>query len=106
VEDGKYVIVDPAELEGSAPESSRMIEVHEFVKTGQIDPIFLDRTYYLERISRISREKDFNALVQGSKGTGCRRCLHLGHEKSDPISELCRYAGRRFRLNTLRYATK
>src|SRR5512139_1341262 len=48
VEEGKYVIVDPAELEQTTPESSRMIEVHEFVKTGQIDPLFLGRVYYLE----------------------------------------------------------
>src|SRR4030065_2223254 len=41
VEDGKYLIVDPAELEQITPESSRMVEVHEFVKTGQIDPILL-----------------------------------------------------------------
>ena len=44
----KYILVDPAELAQAEPESSRMIEVHEFVKTAQIDPIFLDRVYYLE----------------------------------------------------------
>ena len=48
LEDGKYILVDPAELEQTEPEDSRMIEVHEFVKTEQIDPIFLDRVYYLE----------------------------------------------------------
>jgi DNA end-binding protein Ku len=48
VEEGKYIIVDQEELEQTTPESSRMIEVHEFVKTSQIDPIFLDRVYYLE----------------------------------------------------------
>src|ERR1700690_2870662 len=48
VEVGKYIIVDPAELEQTSPESSRMINVHEFVKTEQIDPVYLDRVYYLE----------------------------------------------------------
>ena len=48
VEDGKYIIVDPEELEQTVPEGNRMIEVHEFVKTEQIDPLFLDRVYYLE----------------------------------------------------------
>ena len=33
VEEGKYIIVDPAELEQTAPEGNRMIEVQEFVKT-------------------------------------------------------------------------
>ncbi len=48
VEENKYILVDPEELEQTAPESSRSIEVHEFVKAGQIDPLFLDRAYYLE----------------------------------------------------------
>ncbi|CAG0986051.1 partial Non-homologous end joining protein Ku, partial [Geobacteraceae bacterium] len=48
VEEGKYIIIDPAELEELAPESSRMIEVHEFVRSEQIDPLFLDHVYYLE----------------------------------------------------------
>src|SRR5512138_2182777 len=32
VEEGKYLIVDPEELEQTISESSRMIEVHEFVR--------------------------------------------------------------------------
>jgi DNA end-binding protein Ku len=48
VEENKYLLVDPDELEQTALESSRTIEVHEFVKAGQIDPLFLDRAYYLE----------------------------------------------------------
>jgi DNA end-binding protein Ku len=48
VEEGRYIIVAPEELEELAPEGSRAIEVHEFVKAGQIDPLFLERVYYLE----------------------------------------------------------
>jgi DNA end-binding protein Ku len=48
LEEGKYLIVDPAELEAAAPESSRAIEVHEFVRTGRIDPLLLERAYFLE----------------------------------------------------------
>src|SRR5512135_2457305 len=48
VEEGKYIIVRPEELEQLVPEANRMIEVHEFVRTGQIDPLLLDRVYYLE----------------------------------------------------------
>jgi len=62
VEGGKYIIVDPDELEQTAPESSRVIEVHEFVKTGQIDSLFLDRFYYLEPDLQDVQGKGFNAL--------------------------------------------
>jgi DNA end-binding protein Ku len=48
LEDRKYILVDPEELELAEPESSRMVEVHEFVKSGQIDPVYFERAYYLE----------------------------------------------------------
>ena len=60
MEERKYILVDPLELEQTEPESSRMIEVHEFVKPEQIDPIFLERVYYLEPDTFL---KGYNALV-------------------------------------------
>jgi len=46
-EKGRYILIDPAELEQFEPGTSRMIEIHEFVKTSRIDPIFLEHVYYL-----------------------------------------------------------
>jgi len=60
--DGKFILVDPKELEKADPEESRMIEVHEFVKSVQIDPVFLERVYYLEPDIHV---KGYNALVGG-----------------------------------------
>ncbi|HEX9022910.1 MAG TPA: Ku protein [Geobacteraceae bacterium] len=48
IEEGKFIIVAAEELEQTLPESSRMIEVHEFVDNASIDPVFLERVYYLE----------------------------------------------------------
>ncbi len=48
VEEGKYVIVRPEELEALAPEAGRTIEVHQFARAAAIDPLLLDRAYYLE----------------------------------------------------------
>ena len=53
VEEGTYVLVEPGELEEAEPESSRLIEVHEFVKTAAIDPVYLERAYYLYLMSRL-----------------------------------------------------
>ncbi len=100
VEEGKYIIVDPEELEQTAPESSRVIEVHEFVKTEQIDPIFLDRVHYLEPDDHV---KGYNALVgalremevEGICTWTMRKRSYLGALQTD---------GRILRLNTLRYA--
>jgi DNA end-binding protein Ku len=98
VEDGKYVIVDPAELEQTTPESSRMIEVLEFVKTGQIDPIFLDRIYYLEPDG-----KGYNALVKALKELDVAGICTWVMRKRSYFGAL-QVRGKMLRLNTLRYA--
>jgi DNA end-binding protein Ku len=44
---GKLVTVDPEELSGLRPRSTRTIDISEFVDLSQIDPVFYDRTYWL-----------------------------------------------------------
>ena len=103
VEDGKYVIVDPAELEETAPESSRMIEVHEFVRTGQIDPIFFDRFYYLEPDIADIQGKGFGALVKVLRELGVAGICTWVMRKRSHFGAL-QVQGKMLRLNTLRYA--
>lgn len=59
--EGKYILVDPTELDQAEPKESRVIEIHEFVKIEQIDPVFLERVYYLEPDIQV---KGYNALVK------------------------------------------
>jgi DNA end-binding protein Ku len=103
VEDGKYLIVDPAELEQTAPESSRMIEVHEFVKTRQIDPIFLDRLYYLEPDIQDIQGKGYNTLVKALKELDVAGICTWNMRKRSYFGAL-QARGKMLRLNTLRYA--
>jgi DNA end-binding protein Ku len=101
--DGKYVIVDSAELEQTAPESSRMIEVHEFVQTGQIDPIFLDRLYYLEPDIADIQGKGYSALVKALKELDVAGICTWIMRKRSYFGAL-QARGKMLRLNTLRYA--
>jgi len=103
VEEGKYIIVDPAELEQTAPESSRMIEVHEFVKNGEIDPIFLDRLYYLEPDIADIQGKGFSALVKALKELDVAGICTWIMRKRSYFGAL-QTRGKMLRLNTLRYA--
>jgi DNA end-binding protein Ku len=100
VEEGRFILVDPAELEEIEPEKSRMIEVHEFVKTAQIDPILMERTYYLEpdlvfkgynALIELLREMDINGICTWTM----RKRSYLGALQS---------SGKTLRLQTLRYA--
>lgn len=45
--EGRYLLVDPEELAQADPVASRAIEIHEFVPTAQVDPLFIERVYHL-----------------------------------------------------------
>jgi DNA end-binding protein Ku len=100
LEDGKYIPIDPAELEEIAPENSRIIEVHEFVRTEQIDPIFRDRVYYLEPDTY---SKEYNALMTALTEMDAEGvCTWIMRKRSYHGS--LQTNGKILRLNTLRYA--
>jgi DNA end-binding protein Ku len=100
LEEGKYLLVDPEELEQAEPEDSRIIEVHEFVETEQIDPIFLERAYYLEPDIP---SKGYNALVGALREMDVEGICTWTMRKRSYLGALQMH-GRILRLNTLRYA--
>ncbi|MBT0664408.1 hypothetical protein KI809_08855 [Geobacter pelophilus] len=100
VEKGKYLIFDPAELEQTAPEGSRQIELHEFVGSGRIDPIYLEHVYYLEPDS--APEK-YNALVAALQEMATEGICTWTMRKRSYLGVL-QARGKILRLNTLRYA--
>ena len=102
VEEGKYVIVDQEELEQTTPESNRMIEVHEFVKSDQIDPVFLDRVYYLEPDSDMYAE-GYGGLAAALQELAVAGICTWTMRKRSYLGAL-QGCGKILRLNTLRYA--
>ena len=49
-ERGQYVIMEETDLEAIAPEKTRSIEILDFVRLQDIDPVYFDRTYYLQPV--------------------------------------------------------
>jgi DNA end-binding protein Ku len=47
VSPGRYVVVEPAELEALDPKKTRLIEIEQFIDLSEIDPILYDQPYYL-----------------------------------------------------------
>lgn len=47
VEKGTFVLVDDDELERLAPERTRDIDLRQFVKLDEVDPMYFERAYYL-----------------------------------------------------------
>ena len=102
VEKGKYIIVDPEELEQIVPETNRMIEVHEFVKTAQIDPLFVDRVYYLEPDTTGIQGKGYAALVRAMQELEVAGICTWTMRKRSYFGAV-QAGGKVLRLNTLRY---
>jgi len=100
VEEGKYIIVDPAELEQMAPESSRMIEVHEFVTSEQVDPMLLDHVYYLEPDTFMD---GYNELVEALNEMAVEGICTWSMRKRSYLGAL-QARGKTLRLCTMRYA--
>jgi DNA end-binding protein Ku len=100
LEEGKFILVDPEELEQTGPEESRTIEVHEFVKTGQIDQLFLERAYYLQPDIH---SKKYNGLAAALKEMDLAGICTWTMRKRSYVGAL-QVNGDILRLNTLRYA--
>ncbi len=67
VKSGEYVLLAKEEIDAAAGERSRLIELEEFVRSEQVDPVYYDRSYY---------------LGAGEKGEDSYRLLHDALERS------------------------
>ena len=47
VSKGKYITVDPDELEPFIPAATKTVDLEEFVDLAQIDPVYFDTAYYI-----------------------------------------------------------
>ncbi len=103
VEPGRYVMMAPEELERASSVGDRTIEVHEFVKSGQIDLFFRDRTYYLEPDAPEIQGKGYASLVKVLAETDAVGICTWTMRKRSYFGAL-QAVGKMLRLTTLRYA--
>jgi DNA end-binding protein Ku len=45
---GEYVVLDPEEIDAVKPESSTTIDIGDFVEASEIDPVYFEKSYFLE----------------------------------------------------------
>ncbi len=100
LEDGRYVLMTPAELSETLPEESRIIDVLEFVNASQIDPLLMTRGYYLEPDNPSRTYQTLAAALHDMKVEGI--CSWTMRKRS--YFGALQVSGKILRLNTLRYA--
>lgn len=64
---GEFVIIDPEELKKIEPKTAKSMEILEFVKTEEVDPVYFETSYYLQPDE--GGEKPYALLVRALKET-------------------------------------
>ncbi len=63
----EYVVVEPEELEKIAPPTASVMEILQFVRISEIDPIFLETSYHVAPEEAVSRP--YGLLLQAMRDT-------------------------------------
>jgi DNA end-binding protein Ku len=66
-EKGKYVVIEEADIEKVRPESTRVINVMQFADAAMIDPVYVERPYYLAPDGQVAAEA-FAVMREGMAG--------------------------------------
>ena len=66
-EKDEYVVIDPEDLEKVAPPTASSMEILQFVKMDEIDPIYFDKSYYVGPEESVSRP--YSLLLEAMKQT-------------------------------------
>lgn len=82
-EKGQYVVLEQDELRALAPETSTEIQVVEFVRFEEIDPVYLETSYYV--IPDDNAEKAYALLLESMRQTGYAALGQLTMHRRDHI---------------------
>lgn len=79
----RYVVVDDEELKKIAPATATTIDVLQFVNAGEVDPIYLERSYYMAPEEKVS--KPYALFMQALKDTGYAALAKLSMHSREHI---------------------
>ncbi len=66
-EKGKYVVIQDEDIRKVAPKTAKVMEIQEFVKAADVDPVFLESSYYMAPDE--GGEKPYALLFEALKAT-------------------------------------
>jgi DNA end-binding protein Ku len=82
---GRYVTVDDDELKTLQIESSKIIDLTQFVSRDEVDPVYLDTPYYVHPDGELAAEA-FQVIGEAMAAKGL---VGLGGSRSPAVSALC-----------------
>jgi DNA end-binding protein Ku len=101
-EKGRYVVLSDDDFDKVRPESTRVIDLVQFADAASIDPMFVDRTYYLAPDGRVAADA-FAVMRDGMTGkVGIGKLALYGREYLVAV----RPHGRGIVMHTLHHAAE
>lgn len=97
---GKYVVVEDEDFQKAHPEKSKSIDIIQFVKEDEIDPIYYEKPYYL--VPGKNAEKSYKLLLKALEETETVGIAEFVLRNREHICALKPYEGALL-LNQMRY---
>ena len=73
---GEYVVIEPEEIKKIEPKTAKTMEILEFVKASEVDPVYFESSYYM-----MPEEAGTPSLRAADQGAGRERIR--GHRQVD-----------------------
>jgi DNA end-binding protein Ku len=102
VEKGNYVLIDPDEIDAIKLESKKTLDLVQFVKQGEIDPIWFDRPYYVVADGELAEEA-YGVMRDALRATGKIGLGQFVMRNREYIAAI-KPCGRGLLLETLRFS--
>jgi len=99
-EKDKYVVVDDEEIKKVAPKTAKTMEIQEFVKSSEVDPVYYESSYYMAPDE--AGEKAYALLFEAMKQTGYLAVAKIAMHNREHIV-LLRPAAQGILMHTMYY---
>ena len=100
-EKGKYVVIADEDIKKVAPKTAKVMEIQEFVKAGDVDPVYLESSYYMAPDE--GGEKPYALLFEALKATKYYAVAKIAMHNREHIV-IVRPGDRGMVLHTMYYA--
>ncbi len=100
-EKDRYVVIEDEDIKKVAPKTAKVMEIQEFVKADDVDPVYLESSYYMA--PEDSGEKPYTLLFEALKETGYYGIAKIAMHNREHVVIL-RPAKKGIILHTMYYA--
>ncbi|MGH9475927.1 MAG: Ku protein [Terriglobales bacterium] len=81
---GEYVVIPEEQIKAAAPHTERQLEILEFCQAEEIDPIWLESSYYL--VPEAAGQRPYALLLQAMRGSGYWAVAQLSMHNREYLS--------------------